>query len=82
MLRGIFESICKEVIIIPYAKPGSIKLRNLVIDSVKENPDLPIYLMAHHGVLVLGKSLSEAFNLADSAEHAFKIEYICNQWEK
>ena len=51
-----------------YGLPGTGRLRNNVETKIRQHPDKKMFLMARHGALLLGKSLEEAFELAEQLE--------------
>ena len=51
-----------------YGLPGTGRLRKNVETKVRQHPDKKMFLMARHGALLLGKSLEEAFELAEQLE--------------
>ena len=52
-----------------YALPGTAKLRRYVEACIRSNPYDNIFLMARHGVLVLGANMDEAFARAEALEN-------------
>lgn len=52
----------------PYALPGTTKLKRFVADSIRSNPYQNVFLMARHGILVLGSDMEEAFSRAEALE--------------
>ena len=56
--------------------PGSTDLRDIVAEGIKNNPGINSLLMKEHGILTLGKDLSQAYFLADLLEDTAKIAYI------
>lgn len=62
---------------IGYAAPGSAKLKDLVLGAF-EDVDVRAILMDQHGICTVGKTLLEAFNLADIVEQTCKQAlFIC-----
>ena len=55
-----------------YAMPGSEKLKRNVEESIEANPDCREFLMARHGVLILGESYEDAFDRASELEERSK----------
>ena len=51
-----------------YALPGTKKLMKAVETKDSQHPDKKTFLMARHGTLILGKSLEEAFEMAEQLE--------------
>ncbi|MCU0301821.1 MAG: class II aldolase/adducin family protein [Candidatus Nanopelagicales bacterium] len=60
-----------EVPCAPYALPGTKQVMQVTIDALG---DRPAALMANHGVLTVGASLDEAFDLAE------ELERTCATW--
>jgi L-ribulose-5-phosphate 4-epimerase len=56
--------------------PGSLELRDCVIQGIENNPEVNSLLMKEHGILTLGRDLKHAFYLADLIEDTAKIAYI------
>ena len=52
-----------------YALPGTTKLKRLVSDCIRSNPYENMFLMARHGVLILGSDMDEAFARAEALEN-------------
>lgn len=64
-----------EVPCAPYALPGTRRVMQVTIDALGERPAA---LMANHGVLTVGPSLDEAFDLAEQLERTcarFVVEH-------
>ena len=59
-----------------YGLPGQKKLREAVIECVKQNPDSKAILMASHGAIAFGESFEQAMNevitLEDKCEALYK----------
>ena len=55
-----------------YGLSGTKTLAKNVAKAVKKNPSSKMFLMTKHGALVLGKSFSEAFSLAEELEDKCK----------
>lgn len=51
-----------------YALPGTKKLMKAVETKLSQHPDKRMFLMARHGTLILGRSLEEAFEMAEQLE--------------
>ena len=56
--------------------PGSLELRDCVVQGIENNPEVNSLLMKEHGILTLGRDLKHAFYLADLIEDTAKIAYI------
>jgi len=56
--------------------PGSLELKNCVIEGIKGNPEVPCILMKEHGILAMGNNLKHAYYIADLTEDTAKIAYI------
>ena len=56
--------------------PGSLELRDCVIQGIENNPGVNSLLMKEHGILTLGRDLKHAFYLADLVEDTAKTAYI------
>jgi L-fuculose-phosphate aldolase len=68
--------VLKHVPCIECFPPGSLELRDCVIDGIKQNPEACCILMKAHGILAMGRDLRHAYHLADLAEDTAKIAYI------
>jgi ribulose-5-phosphate 4-epimerase/fuculose-1-phosphate aldolase len=51
-----------KIQIVPYADAGSDRLRDLIVDVYKKDPDTRIVLLANHGLAATGPTLLEAYN--------------------
>ena len=61
--RGINGAPCAG-----YGLPGTAKLRKKMEECIRENPYDDCFLMARHGVLLLGADMGEAFRKAEALE--------------
>ena len=61
-----------EVGVLPYRKPGSV----LLARDIEQRPQFTTYLMANHGMLVCGTSLSKAIFAAEEFEQSAKLWYL------
>ncbi len=61
-----------EVGVLPYRKPGS----ELLAQDIEQRPQFTTYLMANHGMLVCGSSLSQAVYAAQEFEESAKLWYL------
>ena len=52
----------------PYGLPGTKKLSNAVKNTVANNPNCNIFLMAKHGAITVGKTMREALENAEYLE--------------
>ena len=59
-----------EVPFVPYARPGTRELAKALKPFVQESKAL---ILSHHGVVVWGESLEEAYLLMEQLEHSCKI---------
>jgi len=62
-----------RVPVVGYAEPGTIKLAEMMCEKLKEGKAV---LLQNHGLVAVGSSLDEAFNLAETLEETAKIEVI------
>lgn len=60
---------------IPFAPPGSDKLANLVAQTFSSH-DIKAALLEGHGVVAVGRTVKEAFYIADMVEETAKISYL------
>jgi len=64
----------KQVPIISDAKPGTQELADSVINTVSEaSDDVTAFLLANHGIIVLGKTMEECINTTELLEDTAKI---------
>ncbi len=61
-----------EVGVLPYRIPGS----ELLARDIRQRPQFTTYLMANHGMLVCGPSLSQAIYVAEEFEESAKLWYL------
>ena len=61
-----------EVGVLPYRTPGS----ELLAKDIGQRPQFTTYLMANHGMLVCGPSLSQAVFAAEEFEESAKLWYL------
>lgn len=52
----------------PWACPGSIESGGVVVEIFKQRPGLKVVLLRKHGLVAIGKSLDDAYELAYDAE--------------
>jgi len=62
----------KKMPIVEYAPSGSQELAAMVVEAFKD-PEVNVALLKHHGVVVVGRTLTEALDLAESIEEAARI---------
>ena len=62
-----------EVPVAGYAEPGTVKLAKMVCEKLREGKAV---LLQNHGLVAVGSSLDEAFNVAETVEETAKIEVI------
>lgn len=62
-----------EVPVAGYAEPGTIKLAKMVCEKLRERKAV---LLQNHGLVAVGSSLDEAFNIAETVEKTTKVEVI------
>ena len=55
-----------------YGLPGTDALKKQVVKALEENEESKSFLLAKHGALLIGESMEEAFELADSLEDECK----------
>lgn len=70
------QVILKHVPCIECFPPGSLELRNCVIEGIKENPEAGCILMKAHGILAMGRDLRHAYYIADLTEDTARIAYL------
>ena len=59
--------------VVGHAKPGTTKLAEMICKKLKEGKAV---LIQYHGLVAVGSSLDEAFNLAETIEETTKIEMM------
>lgn len=70
--------LLEEPAFAPYSQMGSTSLADTVSQMVKESP---VILMENHGVLTIGKTLIEAFDLIEVLENSAKMTFISEMLE-
>jgi L-fuculose-phosphate aldolase len=59
-----------------YAPGGSNELKDLIVFTIKQEPECQVLLLEKHGIVALGKDIVTAYNLADLTESLAKIAHI------
>lgn len=62
-----------KVILLPYHKPGSVEIAN---DLSKVAAGHKAFLLANHGMIVGGKSMTDALNNAEELEESCKLYFL------
>lgn len=62
-----------EIPVTGYAEPGTTTLAEMVVKKLRNRRAV---LLENHGVVTVGSSLDEAFNLAETIEETAKIEIM------
>lgn len=70
----LIADIGKEVRIAPYARYGTKKLAKYVVETLGDDKGI---LLANHGVVTIGDSLSEAYRRAETIEEVAKLAFGC-----
>jgi len=70
------QVVLKHVPCIECFAPGSAELRKAVTEGVEQNPDALCILMREHGILAMGRDLTQAYYIADLTEDTAKIAYV------
>ncbi len=65
--------ILGRVPVVDYAEPGTTKLAKAVCEKLKDGKAV---LLHNHGLVAVGSTLDEAFNLAETVEETAKIEVL------
>jgi len=61
---------------VPFAPGGSEELKDLIVSTVRQNPECQVILMEKHGIVSLGSDIVTAYNLADLTESLAHIATI------
>lgn len=61
---------------VPFAPSGSEKLKDYVVEAIKENPGCKVLLLEQHGTVALGVDVVNAYNIADLTEELARIAYL------
>lgn len=61
---------------VPLAAYGAPGTENIYRDLLRLLPDYDAYLLANHGVVTIGKSLTEAYHKLETVEHSAQIMYL------
>lgn len=64
---------------VPLAAYGAPGTENIYRDLLRLLPDYDAYLLANHGVVTIGKSLTEAYHKLETVEHSAQIMYLTEQ---
>jgi L-fuculose-phosphate aldolase len=67
----------KKIQIVPYADAGSERLRDLMVEVYRREPETRIVLMANHGLAATGPSLIDAYNRAEIVEDSAQAYLHC-----
>ncbi len=70
------QVILKHVPCIECFPPGSLELRNCVIEGIKQHSEACCILMKAHGILAMGRDLRHAYYIADLTEDTARIAYV------
>jgi L-fuculose-phosphate aldolase len=62
--------------IVPFAPGGSEELKDLIVSTVRQNPDCQVILLEKHGIVSLGSDVVTAYNFADLIESLAQIAAI------
>ncbi len=62
-----------KVLLLPYHKPGSVEIAN---DLSKVAAGHKAFLLANHGMIVGGKSMTDALNNAEELEESCKLYFL------
>jgi L-fuculose-phosphate aldolase len=63
-----------EIVLIPYFSPGSQQLGDSLLH---ESRSASVYLLANHGCVAVGKTVTETLHRLERAEFLARIEYQC-----
>jgi len=63
----------------PWACPGTINAGQVTVNIFKQRPELKICLLRNHGLVAIGKSLEQAYELAYDAEVGMQTYYYACQ---
>lgn len=67
--------------VIPYYKPGSPEIGQDLVAAANKHPAAKAFLLASHGVVVLGKDLEDAVNNAEELEETAKLLFLLRREE-
>jgi L-fuculose-phosphate aldolase len=73
LLTAESKIILGELPLVEYAKPGSKKLAELVVDRFKDHNAC---ILARHGIVVGGSSLKDTYYLVELIEEAAKLNFL------
>lgn len=65
-----------RVPVVGYAPPGSAELARMVVEAFRD-PRVSAALLKDHGVVVAGRDLRDALDLAEVVEDAAKVAALC-----
>ena len=59
----------------PWATPGTAQAGEVTVEIFQKREALKVLLLRKHGLVAVGQSLDEAYNMASSAETGFEVYY-------
>ncbi len=74
-----FEKIAGKPIVVGYEEPGSQKIAQKAAYAARKSN---IILLKRHGIVALGKNLSQARIIAEDTENLFMINYLTQLFKK
>jgi L-fuculose-phosphate aldolase len=75
LLTAESQIILESLPFIEYAKPGSIELAELVVDTLK---GYKACVLARHGIVAVGSSLKEAYYICELVEETAALNFFVN----
>jgi len=70
-----FKVLFKELVVVPYEKPGSEELASKVAEAVKRKRS-KAFILEKHGAVVVDRSLESATALMEALEEVAEIAYL------
>ncbi len=82
MLGAEIPIMCIELLVCgapipvaPWAAPGSTEAGQVAVKTFQSRENLQVMLLRQHGLLAIGSSLEQAYNLAVNAETGLEVYY-------
>ena len=68
--------------IAPWATPGTAQAGIAAVETLRERKELSVMLLRKHGLVAIGNSLDEAYQMAANAETGFEVYHKARQLGK
>jgi L-fuculose-phosphate aldolase len=75
-LASVELMVCGAPIpVAPWASPGTEKAGQVTVDIFRDRPELSVLLLRQHGLVALGASLYQAYEMAYNAEIGLEVYF-------